>query len=308
MGLQLPEKRYSAAPVRQKRNVPVDQIIATMGQNPVAQGIASASDVLLKAIEKRAEMRRKALEVAALSKATGVDLSGIEDPSIAAGIAKNVGDRKSEEARAQEANRIREEGDRANRDLRMLMAQSLEEHRRETRNRLSEQFRERQVNTYKQGLEKTGIPGAIASAQGVLSQLPDRGEDIPGFGPLAGGLPDIMVSQSGKDLRQSVHQLFNTELRSRSGTAVTDNELQRLKAEFGTGKWKTDEQLRTGVRQYLLRLQEIARNEDAGVSPLTRQAYMENGGNDIPSQFGKMIQTPSIRPPQKTNFRNKYGY
>lgn len=101
-----------------RRRVPTEAIIQTLGQSPVAQGIETAGNVLGKAIQRRAELKRQAQQVDAIAKATGVDLKGISDPALAASIGKSVGDYRSEELRARQSNTIRSEESEANRDLR----------------------------------------------------------------------------------------------------------------------------------------------------------------------------------------------
>lgn len=154
-------------------------------------------------------------------------------------------------------------------------------------NKLDEQRRgdkldakqDKDIQKYSSELDKTGVPSAIVQLEKIHGIM-DRQEDIPGYGA-TGMLPDPIVSRDAQDLRQSAATLFNLELRDRSGTAVTDNELQRLKNEFGQGNWKTDRQLREGIRQYETRLKEVIRNINAGVDPTVLRDYKARGGRDI---------------------------
>jgi hypothetical protein len=167
-------------------------------------------------------------------------------------------------------------------------------------------------------LEKSGIPNAVATGDRVLSLLPERGQNIPGFGGIGGHTPDWLPGflggpgQEGRDLRQAAAQLFNIELRNRSGAAVTDPELARLKNEFGQGRFATEEALRTGINQYLERLKEVSRNIDAGVDPGIREEYVNRGGRDIGASFESMSTNQKILPlPKKAKteaMRSKYGY
>jgi hypothetical protein len=59
-----------------KRQVPVDQIISVMGQNPIATGIDTTGSVLGQAILKRAELRRQGEQVAQLAALTGQPNTG----------------------------------------------------------------------------------------------------------------------------------------------------------------------------------------------------------------------------------------
>ena len=58
------------------------------------------------------------------------------------------------------------------------------------------------------------------------------------------------MSSEGRAIRSAFSRLFNTTLKERSGVAVTEPELERLKNEFNTGKLKTDEDLRNALGRY----------------------------------------------------------
>jgi hypothetical protein len=188
-----------------------------------------------------------------------------------------------------------DENNRARQENAQLMAgQRMET--RDLNRTLQEQDRERKqselmdkkTTAYSEVLQKTNIPSAVATIENVERLLPKTG-DIPGYGRVAGMLPDFAVSKEGEDLRQAVSSLFNIELKDRSGAAVTDQELNRLRKEFGEGSWKSDDQLRKGIEQYKNRLREVIRNIEAGFDPQAKQVYQERGGRD----FGKAIGEPS---------------
>mgnify|MGYP001614723155 CR=1 FL=1 len=71
MGLRLPESRFSDAPQPRKRQVPIEAIIATMGNNPYAKAIDQIGPILSLAIQKRAELRKRGQELAALEQIAG---------------------------------------------------------------------------------------------------------------------------------------------------------------------------------------------------------------------------------------------
>jgi hypothetical protein len=147
---------------------------------------------------------------------------------------------------------------------------------------------DKQVTNYKDSLIKTGIPDAVATLDQVDAILPAKGEDIPGFGATA-ILPDILTSKKGTDLRQIVNKLFNITLKQRSGAAVTDPELERLKSEFGQGKWKTDDQLRKGINDYKKILGSVIKNVNAGYRPEIRQQYTENFGENFDAKVNEYL-------------------
>lgn len=65
MEIQLPQKRMAVNPVQtQKRNVPLEQIIAVEGQNPLATAIDTSSSVLGQVLAKKAELKRQGEQLA----------------------------------------------------------------------------------------------------------------------------------------------------------------------------------------------------------------------------------------------------
>lgn len=142
---------------------------------------------------------------------------------------------------------------------------------------------------YSESLEKTGVPKAVGQLEAVYQDLPPKG-DIEGYGVIGGAVPDILTTEKGKRLRQNIATLFNIELKDRSGAAVTDQELQRLKDEFGSGSWKTEAQLRQGIAAYQKRLQEVIRNIEAGVDPEAAAEYVKRDGRDFKSWKGRQYK------------------
>jgi hypothetical protein len=87
----------------------------------------------------------------------------------------------------------------------------------------------------------------IGSADAALKQLESLitqtgGGDISGVGPLAGRLPDFMVSEQGKQTRASFNQFANLTLREISGAAVTDSERENYLKQYGGGLATSSEQ------------------------------------------------------------------
>lgn len=99
MGIQLPQSRTSQAPRTSKSYDNTDAILKVMGTNPYAQAIDQLSPALSQALQRRAELRRQAQQIAGISKATGIDLEGITDPAIAVSVANK---KESEDIRKQQ--------------------------------------------------------------------------------------------------------------------------------------------------------------------------------------------------------------
>lgn len=89
-------------------------------------------------------------------------------------------------------------------------------------------------------LEKAGLPSMLPIVEKASQLTPELAAYITGPQSV---LPDRAVPQEARDARQDVQKLFNIVLKDRSGAAVTNQEMDRLKKEFGTGLIKTPEQL-----------------------------------------------------------------
>lgn len=182
-------------------------------------------------------------------------------------------------------------------DQRSLDRQEARADRAYMRGLAGDQKRELQLdkdtNRYSNELEKSGIPAAVSNLEEVEKKIGTKG-DIPGYGMVDGMMHDVLAGQDGRDVRQSVAALFNTVLKDRSGAAVTDPELERLKKEFGDGTMKTEADLRNGVAKYRARLEQIIKNRNAGTDETARQEYVRRGGRDFDS-IGRSPQPSHVR-------------
>lgn len=73
MAFDLPQRRLSIKQIQtQKRNVPIEQIIATESYNPLAVGVQTGGDVLGDMLKKRAQSRKLGEQLAKLESLSGV--------------------------------------------------------------------------------------------------------------------------------------------------------------------------------------------------------------------------------------------
>jgi hypothetical protein len=138
---------------------------------------------------------------------------------------------------------------------------------------------EKAVTKFSDTLQKEGIPEletAVSGAEGAISRYKEG--EVPGVGPLKNAVPDALMSDEGKDVRQALAAVRNIVLSARSGAAVTDQELRRLVEEIGTGTGKTEADLRRGLKRIRERVDKIKENAAAGVSDEVLGAYQERGG------------------------------
>lgn len=72
MGLEIPRSRITPRQIQPvRRNIPLEQIIAVEGLNPVAAGIETAGNAIGQAITKRAELRRQGQQLAQMETLAG---------------------------------------------------------------------------------------------------------------------------------------------------------------------------------------------------------------------------------------------
>lgn len=113
-------------------------------------------------------------------------------------------------------------------------------------------------------------------------------------------LPDFALNKEVTDARQAIEKVFNITLKDRSGAAVTNQELARLKSEFGAGVFKKPEQLKTAIDRARQIVDTHYRGIAAGFGPDTLGAYNENlqgmGGQPI-LQNAQTAQTAA--PPRR---------
>lgn len=154
--------------------------------------------------------------------------------------------------------------------------------------------RERQVETDMQKLSKdiAGAQGATAAldeVEGILGFKVDdadvSGEDLKVQGKKL-DLPGVSVpgigrvsAYSGKarDLQGAAARVFNVELKDRSGAAVTNPELQRLKTEFGEGKFNNEKEMVGALQRYKRALKQELQNREAAYNKEVVSRYKDQG-------------------------------
>ena len=138
-------------------------------------------------------------------------------------------------------------------------------------------------NTLKlsRALDSVGGIEAITQFKTINELIPKSG-DIPGYGVTGSLVPNILAGKKARSLRMAVQGLQNVKIKDRSGAAVTPPEFVRLAQELGTGKFKTDDELRQGLNQALSSYRERVRNVMAGFDDETKDAYLSREGVENP--------------------------
>lgn len=153
----------------------------------------------------------------------------------------------------------------------------------------------RQVVQLSRDLERAGLPeidSVIANVEKSLT--PETAKFITGPGMV---LPDRAVSAEAKEARQNMQKFFNITLKNRSGAAVTNQELDRLKKEFAQGFWKTPEQVINGVNAAREIINNHYRSISAGYGPEVLNTY----NNNIRDVGGRVVISPKTATPAGAN-------
>lgn len=111
------------------------------------------------------------------------------------------------------------------------------------------------------------------------------GVNIPGVGRFEA------YSTKAQNLRTAMSKIFNAELKDKSGTAVTDKELARLKQQFAEGRFNTEPQMIGALKAYQKRLGEVMQGREAKYRPEVLERYRGRDGLTSKDAFSKR-QTP----------------
>lgn len=101
--------------------------------------------------------------------------------------------------------------------------------------------------------------------------------DLPGVNvPLFGRVS--AYSDKASDLNTGMAKIFNITIKDRSGAAVTNNEMERIKEEFASGKYNTEAQLIRAMQDYKKAVISELQNREAAFEPKVVQKYRDQGG------------------------------
>lgn len=107
-------------------------------------------------------------------------------------------------------------------------------------------------------------------AKGEKVDLP--GVSLPGIGRLSA------YSGDARELNNAVSSIFNQELKDRSGAAISNNEMARLKDEFAQGKYSTEAEMVKALKDYKRATAAAIRTHEARFRPEAVSRFKERGG------------------------------
>ena len=143
------------------------------------------------------------------------------------------------------------------------------------------------------GTAFSNVEDAIQKATG--KSLDDwNGEDIPGHGA-TGILPNVALSTNGAAVRQALESFLNDYVYGKSGKQINEQEMRRLKAALGSGKFSDDRALINGLRRFKSEYKKVLGEREAVFSKTTPQVLQnwKAGGGMTSDQ----VQAPEYPKP-----------
>lgn len=197
------------------------------------------------------------------------------------------------------------------RQLRIEQHQDRQQQQVENRDLRRETKEDKDVSRISDHISKSGLESLedkldeVEGIMGTLKKDPKTGqpENIPGFGRVGSLAPNILRLGKAKKLQQLIKGLGNVQLKSRSGAAVTTQELQRFIGEFGSGTFESEEALLNGLTNLRRALAADKSAIFAGSPQEAVQKYNERFGanfeQQLPAQPLNQSAQPSGLPPEK---------
>jgi len=124
-------------------------------------------------------------------------------------------------------------------------------------------------------LERANIPQTDAVVKDAERAVANP-DVLPYLSGPRSAIPDMLASKDVTDARQAISKLFNITLKDRSGAAVTSQELERLKTEFGQGVFKSPEQLKTAIGKAREIIEAHGKGIAAGYGANALKSYNDN--------------------------------
>lgn len=101
--------------------------------------------------------------------------------------------------------------------------------------------------------------------------------DMPGVSVFGVGRVNFYNSDA-RELHGAISQAFNMKLKERSGAAVSNTELIRLRDEFNSGKFNTEKEMLGALQEYRRQVAAELQNRAAGFAPKVVEQYAARGG------------------------------
>ena len=131
------------------------------------------------------------------------------------------------------------------------------------------------VNTFSDidnalGFKLDDYDAKTGSVGGKKVDLP--GVSVPGVGRVS------FYSKEARALDNVGAKLFNLQIKDRSGATVTSNEMERIKNEWSSGSFNTEEEKMAALQRYKTAMHNTMRNIEAGFNQDVISTYKDRGG------------------------------
>jgi hypothetical protein len=132
-------------------------------------------------------------------------------------------------------------------------------------------------------------------SEGKISMITEMGDkiskdvDVPGVSFPAFGRVNFYDGKA-RLLYAKISRIFNTELKNRSGAAVTSSELRRLRDEFATGNFNSEQEMIQMLKDYKEAAYRAMNNIQARYDERALKAYEKRGGET--SKTFEQFKTP----------------
>lgn len=131
---------------------------------------------------------------------------------------------------------------------------------------------EKQLKELSEDVDKLGGAGFYEREKRAREIMESNPKDLPGFGPVAGHLPDAMISDEGVELRQTVGQLLSEYRKGQTGAGMSDAERTEYGRITGLLQSGNEKSVRMGVDQ-LRRAMDSRIGARAAGSPRAAEQY-----------------------------------
>lgn len=124
--------------------------------------------------------------------------------------------------------------------------------------------------------------GNLVDAKGDVVDLP--GVSMWGVGRVSAYSPEA------RNLQGNIQKVLNAEIKDMSGATVTNNEMERIKMAFQTGKYNTEAEMIAALGEFKRAAVDELKSREAGYKPEIVQEYAKRGGRtslsykDIPKK------------------------
>lgn len=137
--------------------------------------------------------------------------------------------------------------------------------------------------------------GGFAGVTSIYKRIDDlvgglnkwSGQEIPGTG-LTGLVPEPLLSEKGRELRQLVQSLMNEQIYEKSGAAINNQEFYRLSQALGANPFSSDQALVSGMKNWARTLEQIMSQREKKYRPEVREVWDRRGGLTA-EKWAKMI-------------------